>query len=1026
MSLIPSLLTAIIRVDGEALVMHAGDKPYVVTPDGQVDLASRGLTLDAVNGIVSQLLPIEVLRALDEFGAAQYEMPSRTDFPQEHFTVVAARGGDDVWTEIRRRRIPEEDRVPEELFGPAPTAVNAIGSAPAPSSSAAAGDAVAAAPAASSAPQDVDESLALPEAGQLWQQTHAAAAAPIEPSPGAAALIALVAPSAPARLTSITPLAATPETFEAAPAAFATETETPPAAAEAPSLEAAPMEHAAAIHADAIAAPVEAAPIEPAVSEASAIEAAASEPVASEPVAIEAVASDAIAGESAAIESEPAAMETAGSQPIPRTTWEPQPVEAFAPPLEALESPVAESEWTDLDVMASESISSEAIEPDIESVQIAAETQAVEILAQTPLEMAAQTEPDDMVAQAELVEMVAQTEPVEMKAQTESDEMVAQAEPIEVAAQAESLETAAPVEPLEIAAEALPPVEPEAPAPIAAEVEAVPTKPLELVAEVFESDIDEVELAYLEAEAAQREPMEAAASESGWMELVAMETDGFEPDTIEPAVSYAEWMALQNAEPQLEAEPEELAGLHPPTMDPVATEPAGMAASVAAPAPMQPAATERVAAEPIPMQPAAAIPPPIEPPVREVYAGPAPKAPSPHAIQPAPPQPAVVLPMSRNPIRADVPARPAGEMPSGLDRLLQLAAARGAATVYLSSDARPSVRVDGELQALEGEPVLTPKDVESLLLTLMPERSHEALRTGAATEWISDLEEIGRIRCMTFRDQRGPGCVFRLMPNRPVSIEQLALSPEIQALASEPEGLVLVVGPRGSGKRTLMSGFIDLINRSRRDHVISIESEIRTVHGRGTSFISQREVRGGNDETLAAARAALREDPDVLVIDDLRTSELVDVALEAAAAGHLVIAGFPAHDAAESINRIIDLYAPEERRRIQLDLAEQVRGVVGQVLLRKVGGGRVAARELLLNTPAVSSVIAEGNTSQLPMAIEGGRRRGMVPLNDSLARFVQAGVVDGREAYTRAPDRAGFLALLKRQGVDTSAIERLA
>ena len=121
MSLVPSLLQAIVQIDGEALVMHAGDKPYVVSPTGQVDLASRGLTLDAVNGIISQLLPAEVLEALDEFGAAQYQLPTRPDFPQEQFTIVAARGGDDIWAEIRRRRIPEEDQIPEELFGPAAT-----------------------------------------------------------------------------------------------------------------------------------------------------------------------------------------------------------------------------------------------------------------------------------------------------------------------------------------------------------------------------------------------------------------------------------------------------------------------------------------------------------------------------------------------------------------------------------------------------------------------------------------------------------------------------------------------------------------------------------------------------------------------------------------------------------------------------------------------------------------------------------------------------------------------------------------
>lgn len=363
---------------------------------------------------------------------------------------------------------------------------------------------------------------------------------------------------------------------------------------------------------------------------------------------------------------------------------------------------------------------------------------------------------------------------------------------------------------------------------------------------------------------------------------------------------------------------------------------------------------------------------------------------------------------------------------SGLDRLLRVSAARGASTLYLSTDARPSVRVDGELQTIDGEPVLSARDVESLLLTLMPERSHEALRTGAATEWICDIDAVGRVRCLSFRDHRGPGGVFRLMPTRSVSVDQLGLPRSVQALTIEPEGLVLVAGPRSSGKRTLLSAFVDQINKTRRDHVITIEREINIVHDSGSSFVSQREVRGSDDDMLTAARAALREDPDVLVVEDLRTGPLMNVALEAAAAGRLVVGGFSAHTAAGAIDRIIDLYAPEYRGQVQLALADCLRGVIVQVLLRKTGGGRVPAREVLLNTPAVSSVIAEGKTSQLAMAIEGGRRYGMMPINDELVGLVQGGIVDAREAYRRSTDRPGFLAALKRNGVDTSFVERLA
>src|SRR5262249_39295022 len=347
--------------------------------------------------------------------------------------------------------------------------------------------------------------------------------------------------------------------------------------------------------------------------------------------------------------------------------------------------------------------------------------------------------------------------------------------------------------------------------------------------------------------------------------------------------------------------------------------------------------------------------------------------------------PAVVLPITRSPIRAEAPPPLVSDVTmSGLERLLRLSSARGASALYLSSESRPSVRVDGELQMLEGEPVHTSRDVESLLLTLIAERSQEALRTGAQTEWITDIEGVGRVRCMSFRDHRGPGGVFRLMPTRSVSVEQLGVPRHVQSLAIEPEGLVLVAGPRSSGKRTLMAALVDLMNGTGRDHIITIEREINIVHERGNSFISQREVRGNDDEMLAAARGALREDPDVLMIEDLRTGGLMNVALEASASGHLVVGGFSAHTATGAIDRIIDLYAPEYRRQVQFALADSLRGVIDQVLLKKVGGGRLPAREVLLNTPAVSSVIAEGKTSQLPMAIEGGRRYGMMPLNDAL------------------------------------------
>src|SRR5438094_163694 len=758
--------------------MHAGDKPYVVSPTGQVDLASRGLTLDAVDGIVKQLLSPESHGALDEFGAVQYELPPIAEFPGEHFTVVAARGGDDLWVEVRRHRVPDEDRIPDEFFSPQPMSAVANSPLAADHDDFVPDEFIAAAPRpGDSAEWDVvDLDTDAPERVPV-DETHADRGHPL-PDEGRIAA-------------------------EAAPRLDVPPSPPPPAE--------------------------EAAPAPPT------------------PVA-------------------------AASKPVTTPPPPPAPVEA-PPPITAVPLPVV----AEPPVVAP---------PPIMAVPLP--VVAPPVVARPPV-MAV---PLPVVAPPAVV--------------------------------------------------ARPPIM-AVPLPVVAPPAVVAPRPIMAV----------------------QLPVVAAP-----------------PIVARPPI----------AAPPIVAVP--LPVITPPP------------AAVAAP-PVAASAPPRTVAEPAP-------------PVTE---------PLPVAAAPPPPSaaPAVVVSMARNPVRFEQVSAPIGDPTmDGLQRLLRISAARGASTLYLSSEAKPSVRVDGELQNLEGEPVLTGRDVESLLLTLMPERSHEALRTGATSEWICDIEEVGRVRCMSFRDHSGPGGVFRLMPTRTVSAEQLGLPRAMQALATEPEGMVLVAGPRSSGKRTVISAFVDLINRSRRDHVITIEREINVVHPRGSSFISQREVRGDDHDMLAAARAALREDPDVLVIEDLRTAGLMNVALEAAASGRLVIGGFSAHTATAAIDRIIDLYAPEHRRQVQLALADNVRGVIAQVLLKKVGGGRTAARELLLNTPAVSSVIAEGKTSQLPMAIEGGRRYGMMPLCDALVGLVQGGVVDAREAYRHASDRAGLLAALERTGVDISFVERLA
>jgi twitching motility protein PilT len=386
------------------------------------------------------------------------------------------------------------------------------------------------------------------------------------------------------------------------------------------------------------------------------------------------------------------------------------------------------------------------------------------------------------------------------------------------------------------------------------------------------------------------------------------------------------------------------------------------------------------------------------------------------------PLPAVVLSLNRDGLRNNGSTTRGPVRLGGIERLLRVAAARGASALYLTTQARPAVRVDGDIRLLDGEPALSSGDVEAAVLELAP----EGARDKESAEWIRDLDDVGRVRITTFRDYRGPGAILRMIQARPTSADQLGLVREIQALASEPEGLVIVTGPRASGKSTLVSAFVDLINRQRNDHLITLEGQIRFVHESRGSLVSQREVRGSAAEVVAEARAALRENPDVLVIEDLRSPDVLQAALDAAGSGLLVFASVTAASATAALERLVDLCPSEQRRTVRAALAEHLRGVVAQVLLRKAGGGRLAARELVLNTSAVAALIGDGQIAQLPRAIDSGRKVGMAPLNDALVAFVQSGAVDVREAYRKADDKPGFLALLRREGIDTSFVERLA
>ena len=385
----------------------------------------------------------------------------------------------------------------------------------------------------------------------------------------------------------------------------------------------------------------------------------------------------------------------------------------------------------------------------------------------------------------------------------------------------------------------------------------------------------------------------------------------------------------------------------------------------------------------------------------------------------------VVVPFQRVETTAGVEsADPSG---AGLDELIQLAATRRASTLYLFARSRPMVRVEGELVPLETAPSLEVFEVEALLQELASDASTTAVsRPSAAPEWSRQVADVGRVRCVAFRDHRGPGLVCHINAGTAASVEELGLSLEIQRLVMGPDGLILVTGGRQSGKSTVCSALIDLINTTRSVHVIVLDRQIRHAHDNQQSFISQREVRGDGADMAAAARAALREDPDVLVIGDIRSRETIAVALEAAESGRLVIGTFPATGTVAALERMLGHLPIDRRLEYRRMLSSTFRGAIAQVLLQKTGGRRLAARELLLNTPRVAELIADGKIFELPGALESGRSVGMVPMNDALAAFVRRGAADAREAYRVATDRDGLLQALRRAGLDTSFVERRA
>jgi twitching motility protein PilT len=355
--------------------------------------------------------------------------------------------------------------------------------------------------------------------------------------------------------------------------------------------------------------------------------------------------------------------------------------------------------------------------------------------------------------------------------------------------------------------------------------------------------------------------------------------------------------------------------------------------------------------------------------------------------------------------------------------LLEQLVSRGASDLHLRVSEPPILRLHGEMVRIDGRTPLDNQTLESMMIALMPNRNRREFESISDTDFAYEIPNLARFRCNALRDRRGAAAVFRVIPARVVTADELGLTEEVQRLCHLPRGLVLVTGPTGSGKSTTLCALIDLVNRTRSDHVVTIEDPIEFVHENKQCIITQRQVGLHTQSFKHALRAALREDPDIILVGELRDLETVSIAIETAETGHLVFGTLHTTSAVSTVDRLIDQFPPDRQAQIRVMLSESLRGVISQVLCKKVGGGRVAAREVLLTIPAVSNLIREGKTFQIPSILQTSKRLGMVTLNDALIDLVDANLVEARDAYVKASDKHGFAGMLKSHKHDTTFLE---
>lgn len=347
---------------------------------------------------------------------------------------------------------------------------------------------------------------------------------------------------------------------------------------------------------------------------------------------------------------------------------------------------------------------------------------------------------------------------------------------------------------------------------------------------------------------------------------------------------------------------------------------------------------------------------------------------------------------------------------------------QGASDLHLSSGTQPILRIRGELERIKYK-TLENDELKALLYEITPEEKIKHFEETGDLDFSYEIPGLARYRANFFRQLNGVAAVFREIPSKILTVEELGLPMVIKNLALLPKGLILVTGPTGSGKSTTLAAIIDHANRSRKDHILTIEDPLEFVHQNINCTVNHREIGRHTRSFATALRGALREDPDIIMVGEMRDLETVSLAVEAAETGHLVFGTLHTISAAKTVDRVIEVFPADQQAQIRTTLADSLRAVIAQTLFKRIDlKGRVAALEILIATHAVRNLIREGKTFQIPTVIQTGKKYGMQSLDDAIMDLVKKGWVSGEEAYNKCIDKEKFKPFLKGMVTDFTEI----